>query len=347
VQPENETTLSRKEVEVIMESVPFPKPEACPSCGDRDIKQIVYGYPPADEIMEQARRHEVVLGGNLFWDTMPDWICFRCNHRWLNPNDPGRIQRAEKWHEQEVARKRSLPVLPPKTMPDDPVSFGFKNAWWALSTVATEAVVAAIRLQNPERCNWANGVKEAYEDSIFVTPPVQGWTLVVGGGLWWMDRNARQHVLEPLLQLSKHFGTALAFATHRVVEYHVWAKAVAGSLVRGFGYVGESGVTFWNEGPMTPEEEQLGFASFGADHSTSEPELHAKRTNRHSPNEMCVMDIARKWSVSPYDLEELKPVTRELGVLGGGAHLFDAREQSCATSPGWLRSVLMQIWRCP
>jgi hypothetical protein len=42
---------------------------------------------------------------------------------------------------------------------------------------------------------------------------------------------------------------------------YVWAKVAAGGiLVRGYGWLGESAKTLWDEGPMTPEEQNLRFA---------------------------------------------------------------------------------------
>src|SRR5262249_14833633 len=135
--------------------------------------------------------------------------------------------------------------LPPQ-QPDSPRAFGFKNTWWAVPSSDTNVVVDAIGLQNLQTANWQTGIKYAYERSVFVTPPIDDWTPITGFSRPPMGQNARDEVIQPLLGLSEKFGTALVFATHRIVEYHVWAKAVAGSLVRGYGYVGESGQTFWD-----------------------------------------------------------------------------------------------------
>jgi len=206
--------------------------------------------------------------------------------------------------------------------PDDPRAFGFNITWWALPSLDTQAVVDAIRLQDPLPANWHTGVKSAYENSVFVTPPIDAWTLIAGFALPPKSQKARDEVFDSLLALSQSFGTALVFATNHIVEYHVWAKAVAGSLIRGYGWVGESGRTFWDEGPMTPEEQELGFAFFDERSPESEDDSYWEREDLTFPNEMKVMDIARKWSISPCDLDSYRPKEQRLGVLGSHSRLL-------------------------
>ena len=210
----------------------------------------------------------------------------------------------------------SLPPELPEQTADDPKSFGFKNIWWAFPTTDTAAVVAAIELENPRPANWQTGIKYAYDRALFVTPPVHEWTLVTGFELDPRGEDARNEVIDPLLRLSAMFGSALVFATHRVVEYHVWAKAVGGSLVRGYGYIGESGRTFWDEGEVTHEELELGFAFFDNRSAEAENDSYWDREDLTFPDEMNVMDIAGKWSVSPFELDSYKPRERRLGVVG-------------------------------
>jgi hypothetical protein len=213
-------------------------------------------------------------------------------------------------------------MVVPSTEPDDPFGFGFKNSWWALPTPDTEVVIDAIRLQNSQPANWQTGIQYAYERSVFVTPPIDKWTLIAGFYLPPMSQKARDEVISPLLELSEKFGMAFVFATHRIVGYHIWAKAVAGSLIRGYGYSGESMVTFWDEGPMTPEERELGFAFFDERSLESKNDSYWDRKDLTTPNETNVMDIARKWSVAPFDLDDYKPSERKLGVLGSHSELL-------------------------
>jgi hypothetical protein len=216
----------------------------------------------------------------------------------------------------------TVPILAPQH-PDAPVSFGFKTTWWAVPCPKTDRVVAAIGLQNTQPANWHNGIKFAYDRFVFVTPPINDWTLIAGSSLPPISQNARDEVIEPLIELSKTFGAAFVFATHRVVDYHLWAKAAAGSLIRGYGYLGESGETFWDEGPMTPEERKLGFAFFDERSPEAEDDAYWERSDLDFADEKKVMDIAREWSISPCDLEHHSPKEQVLGVLGSHSDLLN------------------------
>src|SRR5687768_8664011 len=74
-----------------------------------------------------------------------------------------------------------------------PVPFGYKIAWLALSTTDQDAVLRSLQLVNATEASWLAGVDVAYGDAgnlvgilfaapakVFVSPTVNGWTLVVG-----------------------------------------------------------------------------------------------------------------------------------------------------------------------
>ena len=208
-------------------------------------------------------------------------------------------------------------------IPDLPSGFGYKNTWWAFPTQDTSAVVAAIELQNPQPANWQTGILHVYQQSVFVAPPIGKWTFVAGFDLPPSSTNARQEVIDPLLQLSQVFGEAQAFSSHRVVGYNVWAKAVSGQLIRGFGYLGESGETFWDEGEMTPEEHNLGFRFFDERLPEAEDDSYWDREDLSYPDEDHVMQIAAAWSISPTTLDSCHYQKPQLGVLGTTARRLD------------------------
>lgn len=49
----------------------------CAKCGRRERKRVVFGYP-SPELIEQAQRGEVVLGGCELPPTTPTWWCEEC-----------------------------------------------------------------------------------------------------------------------------------------------------------------------------------------------------------------------------------------------------------------------------
>jgi hypothetical protein len=233
--------------------------------------------------------------------------------------------------------------------PDLPVPFGPKAAWLALDTTAAEAVAAALGLREARAMRWAEGIAAAYQASVFVTPPLGDWTLAVSTALFPPDR-ADAFVTPLLERLSRQFGDAQYFCTHQDVGLHVWARARQGRLVRGYGWLGQRGVTLWDEGAQTREERDLGFRFLnpssicelpkealkeqrgrGLD-ITRRPPPGGKQGEEEAPKDLlvpdedCVMQLASLWSIDPTSLsaDYQEPATGLLGDLpGAGAERPD------------------------
>src|SRR5262249_18636731 len=138
----------------------------------------------------------------------------------------------------------------------------------------------------------------------FVTPTVDGWTLVVlGGQLFDEDGNGRVD----LRRLSKEFGEAQKFASHRVVEYQEWQRWVQGSPGRRYCWIGESGEIPFDEGDPLAEEGNI----LRATHITADWE------NFDIADEGVVMAVAAAWSVDPTTLDERSelPSTGLVGIV--------------------------------
>lgn len=187
--------------------------------------------------------------------------------------------------------------VPVDATPDDPTPFGYKCVWFAIKSTNMDEVVKEIGLKLPVPCNWKSGIAAAYEGSIFVSPAVGGWTLVIGQDLPTLDDGGdRKKQTDALLvKLSQRFGEAQHFGTHRVVEFHAWAKAVGGKIIREYAYIGERGEKLCDVGTMTDEERNAGI--------TNSPDFFA--------NENHVMKVAEKWSLDPC---KLTPNSAEKGV---------------------------------
>ena len=114
--------------------------------------------------------------------------------------------------------------------------------------------------------------------------------------------------VKPLLeQLSRQFGDAQYFATHRDVGLHAWARARQGRLARGYGWLGGKDLTLWDEGRRTKQEHDLGFQF-----------TNGRSPTGASPDEDGVMQLANLWSIDPMSLnEDFKEPTR--GLLGSAA----------------------------
>lgn len=111
--------------------------------------------------------------------------------------------------------------------------------------------------------------------------------------------------LTVISDLSLSFGEACYFGTHRVVEYHAWAKSINGKLVRAYGYLGETGETIINQGEISKEELENNLIFTDSD--VEEPNL---------PDEEDVLFIAKKWTVDPQmENDNYQTGTGFIGIL--------------------------------
>ena len=183
---------------------------------------------------------------------------------------------------------------------DLPQAFGYKRAWLAIRTHQGEEVVEALGLKRVRRVGWNAGLSNGWDGGPFVSPPIAGWTLVVEAPAIWEEN--KENVLAQLRDLSARFGEAHYYQTHRVVEQHTWARAREGELERAYCWLGESGVTVLDRGEETEIEQDLHLLLL---------EEGAEDDGQHDdsleyPSEETVMEIARSWSVSPTDLDEIE-----------------------------------------
>ena len=118
----------------------------------------------------------------------------------------------------------------------------------------------------------------------------------------------RPRFLPFLEDLGGRFGEVQYFGTHRVVDYHAWARASDGWVIRSYAWLGERGDVLQDVGPKTPEEEELGFRFI--DSTTAE----ADRDDIELPGEEDVMRIAGRWSLNPQEIDAYN--SKGVGYLG-------------------------------
>jgi hypothetical protein len=154
-------------------------------------------------------------------------------------------------------------------IPDCPVNFGYKQIWLAIWDAAPRVVADAIGIMDTRTSTWEVGIDRSYEQGydrerrqfretqeIFVSPPVLGWTLAVGG-IGTLPNPCLPEWLPWLRHLSTVLGQVQSFGTHRVSNTVAWGKAEHGRIVRAYCYA--DGETRMNDGDPTPEEVALGF----------------------------------------------------------------------------------------
>lgn len=185
---------------------------------------------------------------------------------------------------------------------DRPVGFGYKIMWIAVRTDNKELVAQTIGFKKYKPSDWETGIGKAYEDAVFITPPIDGWTLAVGMKLPAGDTEESIGKVTGLLKrLSLQFGEAQFFCTHRVVEYHCWIKSTNGQIDRIYCYLGERGENIMVKGEPTEIEKNYKLVNTFSDEVKMED--YFGREDLVIPDEQLVMTIAGNWSIDPTSLD--------------------------------------------
>jgi hypothetical protein len=198
---------------------------------------------------------------------------------------------------------------------DQPISFGYKCMWFAVKSDHPEKLIKTLNLINIKPCNWQTGIERAYDNSVYITPSIDGWTLACGwvlpdGG----SKEGIDYIKNILQDLSRDYGEAQFFCTHRVTEYHCWINAVEGNIRRVYSYLGETGENIVIEGEATDFEKSLQLVNtFSAE---AKDENYFERSDINLPDEETVMKVAENWSVNPSTLANRNDVKPGLGLLG-------------------------------
>ena len=202
-----------------------------------------------------------------------------------------------------------------QTIPDSAIGFGYKFIWLAVRTNDQQKLIDLLKIKNISKCNWKVGIDKAYKGSVFITPTIDGWTLVCGLGLPAGDTKESITDVKQILQtLSKEFSEAQFFCTHRVVEYHCWIKATKGQITRVYSYLGERGENIIIEGEPTEFEKKYKLVNTFS--NEAKDEKYFDREDLVIPDEEFLMKVAEHWSIDPTQLENRKDLSPSLGLIG-------------------------------
>jgi hypothetical protein len=192
--------------------------------------------------------------------------------------------------------------------PDAPKRFGSEMAWIAIRSTDSAAVADVLGLANGVKTNWNSGIGTVYDEELgsghlFLSPPVEGWTFLVGLSLPHPLGPAFVDKVTPLLLgLGQHFADVQYFFTYPTMDFFAWARVRQGRLVRRFA-VNDEGVV-WDNGRLTPEERALGLRLFEL-RGVRERDGDAGGEIVLYPTEDHVLQIARGWGIDPMQIELL------------------------------------------
>lgn len=198
-----------------------------------------------------------------------------------------------------MAKAASKGESPYDTTPDMPRPFVDFNGWLCIKGATPQEVIKVLGLKNDYEANWESGLKAAnsgFMEKVFVSPLIGGYVLAIGY-IPFGVKNSVKEELSVLDKIADKFEEMSCFATQSTVDIHVWAKYVGGKLKRGYGWLGESGQVYLNEGNLTPEEFRLGYNKLITD-----PDCDWEKVE--FPDMEHVFTMAKEWGISP-DLSDV------------------------------------------
>lgn len=203
-----------------------------------------------------------------------------------------------------LARHLSPPLLRFQLSSNGPAGFGYRMAWLAVRTREPGQVAQVMGFTTGQLANWQTGIGTVYdrrlgESFVYITPPVDGWTFVVGLALPQpMGRGFVDKCTPLLLDLGQAFPEAQYFLCYPPLDCFAWARCAEGRLIRAFA-IGDEGV-IWNKGRLTREERSLDLAVLAA--RSARQGRNEEPTVLPRPTEAHLMSIARGWGVDPTTL---------------------------------------------
>ena len=204
-----------------------------------------------------------------------------------------------------------------------PLPFSVPTRWMAVRGATPSRIREVLGDRVGVYSGWADALARSRERSLFVSPALDGWTLVVGAGLpeAFQDVDQAFHFLR---KASEALGEIHFYSADRVLNFHTWARLDNGRVTRAYAW---AGTTLWNEGRSSLEERLLGLRcrAYGE-------EVEPVRFGEHSPeyhNTDRVVLLARRWSIDPVAASEI--IVHQDEVAERGRNGPDGRSDDPAT----------------
>jgi hypothetical protein len=126
-----------------------------------------------------------------------------------------------------------------------------------------------------------------------------------------------------MVELSRQFGEAQLFASMRISNAYIWARARNGKLERRFYDVdGQHNET----GEVTEEEKSLGLEFFEDSSPDSKAPGYWVRKDLVFVGEEHVLQVAGRWSVDPSKLDQMGLVPAQ-GLIGEASVSYPPKPQ--------------------
>lgn len=190
-----------------------------------------------------------------------------------------------------------------------PFLFDRPSRWIAVRCSNIVKVQTALALDNPTPCSWSEGFSKLQDRKLFISPPVKGWSIIVGQNLP-EPADDPDRLFHFLMRLGGQLGSVQYFCANRVLNYHAWVRIENNRIFRAYAWAGE---TLWNQGDITAAEKELELKIY----NYCESPLPFPFTARdcHMANTEKVLQLAARWSVDPMALNN-NNLRGTLGIAG-------------------------------
>lgn len=211
------------------------------------------------------------------------------------------VQDRMKFHRRATTRRSGNRLSRPMRA----VLFERPGRWLAVRSVSSKEVQAALGLDDGLPCSWDEGLAEAREHKLFISPPVDGWVLVVGSSLPDPEDDPDES-FHFLRRISVELGHVQYFGVNRVLNHHAWAIVDSGDVFRAFAWADE---VLWNQGVMTAAERELKMSCPGYGEASD------RGADGYVHNCERITRLASEWSVDPAVVAE-EAAEGEPGIVG-------------------------------
>jgi hypothetical protein len=219
---------------------------------------------------------------------------------------------ASRWHRlawQNTSRFRMETILEHRPADNSPVErvTPRPRLWLAVQHPDAAGVFATLGLNHPQPGHW--NTCEPGSGRMFVSVPINGWTLVAGDGIPDpFDDVDRTYKF--LVNLSTALGHVQLFALDPIFNFHAWARLESGRVIRAYAWAGR---TLWNQGHRTLPEQRLGLNCLAYGEEVDAFDWPTR--DRLAENLSRLPFLAAQWSLDPAELEAV-PSMQTAGAAG-------------------------------
>ena len=186
------------------------------------------------------------------------------------------------------------------------------SRWLAVRSRNPQAIQSALGVQHARECSWSDALARSFEPRLFISPPVNGWIVVMGCDLP-DPADDIDECFKFLADLSQKLGEVQFFSRNRAVSHHGWARLSDGKVLRAYAWAGE---TLWDQGPVTSAERELKMRCLAYTESSDVPGYGEREAL--SLNTDRVVRLAAAWGLDPTSVDG--PELENKGIAGDLLH---------------------------